>query len=111
WNCENWTCVAVLPEESVATDFGGLAFHAQRSMLATLVDYDTVVRIWEIDFATLRTGSRQRTSFYTSAKIVLVGESNVGKSCLALRLAEDRYEEQATTHGMRFWVLSPDQLS
>jgi WD40 repeat protein len=38
---------------------------------------------------------------YVSAKIVLVGESNVGKSCLALRLAQNRYEEQGTTHGMR----------
>jgi Ras of Complex, Roc, domain of DAPkinase/WD domain, G-beta repeat len=46
-----------------------------------------------------------------SAKIVLVGESNVGKSCLALRLAQDRYEEQGTTHGMRLWSMPPEQLS
>ena len=45
-----------------------------------------------------------------SAKIVLVGESNVGKSCLALRLAQDRYEEQGTTHGMRLWKLDPARL-
>lgn len=111
WRCDDWTCVASLPEESVATDFGGLAFHPDRSILATLGDYDTVIRIWDIDPDTLLKGSSERTSFYTSAKVVLVGESNVGKSCLALRLAEDRYEEQATTHGMRFWVLSPQQLS
>jgi len=51
---------------------------------------------------------------YTSAKIVLVGESNVGKSCLAMRLAEDRYpkeSEQGTTHGMRLWPMQPEQLS
>ncbi|MGJ0486771.1 MAG: TIR domain-containing protein [Methylomicrobium sp.] len=46
----------------------------------------------------------------TSAKIVLLGESQVGKSALALRLAEDRYEDQATTHGMRIWKLSPEKL-
>jgi len=45
-----------------------------------------------------------------SAKIVLVGESNAGKSCLALRLAEERYAEQGTTHGMRLWTMSPSQL-
>ena len=111
WDCNTWTCVAVLPEEAVATDFGGLAFHPQRSILATLGDFDTVVRIWDIDPTSLITGSSQRTSFYTSAKVVLVGESNVGKSCLALRLAEDRYEEQGTTHGMKFWLLDPEQLS
>lgn len=52
-----------------------------------------------------------KTLQYTTAKIVLVGESNVGKSCLGLRLAEDRYEEQGTTHGMRFWAIKPEQLS
>ncbi len=111
WNCDTWICVSALREESVATDFGGLAFHPERTILATLGDYDTVVRVWDIDPSGLSNESLQRTSSYTSAKIVLVGESNVGKSCLALRLAEDRYEEQPTTHGMRFWVLTPDQLS
>jgi GTPase SAR1 family protein len=48
---------------------------------------------------------------YVSAKIVLVGDSNVGKSCLALRPAQDRYEEQGTTHGMRLWTMPPEQLS
>jgi GTPase SAR1 family protein/predicted phosphodiesterase len=48
---------------------------------------------------------------YISAKIVLVGESNVGKSCLALRLAQDRYEEQGTTHGMRLWTMPPEHLN
>jgi WD40 repeat protein len=111
WRCDEWAIVASLPEESVATDFGGLAFHPQRTVLATLGDYDTIIRMWDIDPVLLLTQATQLTSRYTSAKVVLVGESNVGKSCLALRLAEDRYEEQATTHGMRFWVLSPDQLS
>src|SRR5262249_27686314 len=46
----------------------------------------------------------------TSAKIVFVGESNVGKSCLALRLAEERYEEQGSTLGMKLWTLRPEQL-
>jgi small GTP-binding protein len=46
-----------------------------------------------------------------SAKIVLVGESSVGKSCLALRLVENRYEESGTTHGMRLWTTAPEALS
>lgn len=39
-----------------------------------------------------------------------MGESNVGKSCLALQLAEDRYEEQGTTHGMQLRSLPPEKL-
>ena len=46
----------------------------------------------------------------SSAKIVLVGESNIGKTCLALRLAEDRYEERGTTHGMEIWTLPAEKL-
>ncbi|MGH9754012.1 MAG: TIR domain-containing protein, partial [Blastocatellia bacterium] len=47
---------------------------------------------------------------YTSAKVVLIGESNVGKSCLALRLARGEYRELGTTHGMRTWKILPEQL-
>jgi small GTP-binding protein len=50
-------------------------------------------------------------SIHISSKVILVGESNVGKSCLAQRLATNRYEEQGTTHGMRIWSVSPEQLS
>jgi len=47
----------------------------------------------------------------TSAKVVLAGDSYAGKTCLARRLAEDRYEEgQPTTHGMQIWTLSPEKL-
>jgi GTPase SAR1 family protein len=42
---------------------------------------------------------------------VLVGESSVGKSGLALRLAEDRFEDQVSTHGMRLWSMPPEKLS
>lgn len=50
------------------------------------------------------------TRQYRSAKIVLLGESEVGKSTLALRLAEDRYEAQSTTHGMKVWTLTSQAL-
>src|ERR1700680_751128 len=43
---------------------------------------------------------------FTSAKIVLVGDSGVGKTGLALRLAHDEFKESVSTHGERFWVLN-----
>ena len=42
---------------------------------------------------------------YTNAKVVLVGESGVGKSGLAFRLAENRWVLTDSTHGMRVWPL------
>src|SRR6266540_3207785 len=49
-------------------------------------------------------------SSYVSAKVVLIGESSVGKSCLALRMATGEYKELGTTHGMRTWKMRPEQL-
>src|SRR5262249_13399263 len=46
---------------------------------------------------------------YVSAKVVLIGESSVGKSCLALRIATGEYKELGTTHGMRTWNMRPEQ--
>ena len=75
-----------------------------------------VLRIWDIVDIACSAGSAAQTterSAYTSAKIVLVGESNVGKSCLAMRLAEDRYpddHEHGTTHGMQFWPMEATTL-
>jgi WD40 repeat protein len=73
---------------------------------------DVILRTWDVDDDTLFAAAPATPAVqYTSAKIVLVGESNVGKSCLALRLAEERYEEQGTTHGMRLWSVPPEKLS
>jgi WD40 repeat protein/GTPase SAR1 family protein/predicted MPP superfamily phosphohydrolase len=49
-------------------------------------------------------------SSYVSAKVVLIGESSVGKSCLALRMATGEYKELGTTHGMRTWRMRPEQF-
>ncbi|MBI1353637.1 MAG: hypothetical protein GC160_04770 [Acidobacteria bacterium] len=46
----------------------------------------------------------------TTAKVALTGDSKAGKSCLALRLAEDRYEERGSTHGMQIWTLPAEKL-
>jgi GTPase SAR1 family protein/predicted MPP superfamily phosphohydrolase len=47
---------------------------------------------------------------YITVKVVLIGESSVGKSCLAMRMATGEYKEQGTTHGMRTWMMPPEQL-
>jgi len=58
----------------------------------------------------LRAAEAPREVQLASAKVVLVGDSDVGKSCLALRLAEDKYEERGTTHGMQIWPIAPEKL-
>ncbi|HXQ35783.1 MAG TPA: hypothetical protein VN843_17340, partial [Anaerolineales bacterium] len=112
WRSDNWEILATFNEQATPENsFAGIAFNPKRPMLATLGEKNRVVRLWSIDKQTLfSTHSVEDTVHYTSAKVVLVGESNVGKSCLALRLAEDEYMEQGTTHGMRFWPVPPEKL-
>jgi len=66
---------------------------------------DRTVRVWELpDFAAPVVPFQ--TAHYTNAKVVLVGESGVGKTGLAIRLVEDRWEVTDSTHGMNVWQLA-----
>ncbi|HEY6188106.1 MAG TPA: TIR domain-containing protein [Pyrinomonadaceae bacterium] len=81
-----------------------LAFHPRLSVLATLGEKDTIIRIWELDEALLL-GQAQESVNYTTAKLVLVGDSGVGKTGLGWRLAHGEFKEHASTHGQQFWPI------
>ncbi|HEX9918322.1 MAG TPA: adenylate/guanylate cyclase domain-containing protein [Pyrinomonadaceae bacterium] len=76
-------------------------------MLATLGEHDTVIRIWDLDFdVLLGAPSVTRGLSYTNAKVVLVGDSGVGKTGLGVRLAEGVWRPTpGSTHGMNVWPL------
>ncbi len=74
-------------------------------MLATLGEKDTIIRIWELDEALLL-GQAQESVNYTTAKLVLVGDSGVGKTGLGWRLAHGEFKEHASTHGQQFWPIT-----
>ena len=115
WRTDLWQPI----RDMVETTSGGsnweseLDFNPLWPVLATLGENDRVIRIWDVNTDSLLGSTVETRTKYTSAKIVLVGESNVGKSCLAMRLAEDRYpedQEHGTTHGMRFWPMEAEDL-
>ncbi len=115
WDCHHWEPITTFDESTAPNQLGVLDFHPFQLVLASADDSSRTIRVNKVDYPSLlRESKGLRTIKYTSAKIVLVGESNVGKSCLAMRLAEDRYpgdDEQGTTHGMRFWQMKPENLS
>lgn len=115
WNMFKFSEIACIPEDPAsAKAMASLAFHKCAPVLATLGPENAVIRIWDLNLdVLLGVTSGSESIRYTSAKIVLVGESNVGKSCLAMRIAEGRYpndHEQGTTHGMRFWPMEAEEL-
>jgi WD40 repeat protein len=126
WNCQNWETVAVI---SPPTGYGGrapgrwkwrppLACHATLPLLATIgsrLDAPrrkrcNLIHLWELDLNVLldtaaEIGSSPRAVHHTTAKIVLVGDSGVGKTGLGWRLAHGEFREHASTHGQQFWIL------
>lgn len=106
WRTDTWDVVATLDEPSADMWFAGIAFHPTRSSFASLGERDTAIRIWDLDDERLLRGAAAvRLKQYSSAKVVLLGESGVGKTTLAHRLIEDRYVRTESTHGMNVWPL------
>jgi WD40 repeat protein/GTPase SAR1 family protein len=107
WRSDTWAEARRLSEPGSRFGPPSLAFHPSRPVLATLGERDRVVRIWDLDIdAILGQAPAPPPKVYTAAKVVLLGDSNIGKSWLAFRLIERQTptsEERGTTLGMRIW--------
>ena len=105
WNTDTWAEVARLPEGAAHdSTWCGLAFHPHGPVLATLGEGDTIIRIWDVDEELLLVQAKENVH-YTTAKVVLVGDSGVGKTGLGWRLAHGEFKEHASTHGQQFWAI------
>ncbi|HZH75534.1 MAG TPA: GTP-binding protein, partial [Archangium sp.] len=112
WRTDTWESVARLEAASTSVPITGLAFSPTKHVLASQGPGSFGVLLWELDLATLlRSQAPSQTVHEVSAKVVLVGEGRAGKSCLALRMVKDQYEELDSTHGMRFWSMPAEPSS
>ncbi len=113
WSCETWETVAIIPVSTPSNVWTpGLAFHPTLPLLAaTGLDIDTPknegwrrIHLWELDLDLLLGQGRKREAVcYKNAKVVLVGDSGVGKSGLALRLTTGEFAATESTHGRHVW--------
>lgn len=105
WSCDEWEVVGRLKNPIDSRWHPGLAFHPSKRILGTLGSCDRELHLWQL-FGTERSSTNKASSEkYASAKVVLLGESGVGKTALAHRLVEDRYVRTDSTHGMNVWRL------
>lgn len=106
WRADTWDMIAIVPEAHAGGALSGIAFHPHLPYLATQGEKN-VIRIWEIDEELLLSNPPiVETVNYTTAKLVLVGDSGVGKTGLGWRLAHGEFKEHASTHGQQFWVVN-----
>lgn len=112
WCLDTFETVAVLDEPTEGLLHGGsLAFHPAAAILATLGEWDKVIRIWDLDLDFLLLSAPViPVIHYVNAKVVLVGESGVGKSGLAIRIAEQQFRPTDSTHGTQFWQIPMSKL-
>jgi small GTP-binding protein len=113
WRSDTGLCVAIVAEPALDDYYWppGLAFHPRLPILASVgsdpgAPSDQVVHIWELDFDVLLGRTVAPTVTYASAKVVIVGDSGVGKTGLGWRLAHGEFKEHASTHGQQFWLLN-----
>ena len=113
WRTDTWACVAATPaigdmRPGSESTYANLAFHPHRPLLAVVAPEGSnhVIHIYELDVAGLLAQPAAIPAVaYTSAKIVLVGDSGVGKTGLGWRLAHGEFKEHSSTHGQQFWLL------
>ncbi len=118
WSCHTWEVLAIIPERTTG-DLTAATFHPRLPWLAASgarsfeggsADADKLTKIYEFDLAFLLGGTSGRSVatgravHHVTARIVLVGDSGVGKTGLGWRLAHGHFKEHASTHGQQFWV-------
>ena len=100
WDWKSGTCLQVI-ERAESPSSVAFSPDGSRLVVGTLAGPIYLYRLSGVLTATPLEPPRR----YVNAKVVLVGESGVGKSGLAHRLIEDQFVPTESTHGMKVWRL------
>ena len=110
WRTDTWAAVMRV-EIGKAHILSNLAVHPTLPIMAAPGPSKDEINIWDLDFSALRGASRAApTVYYVNAKVVLLGESSVGKSGLGIRIAEGTFRPTESTHGAQFWHFPANRL-
>jgi small GTP-binding protein len=112
WRCDTWEPVTKFDELALCVGRPGVAFHPTSPfVLATLGAENRVIRIWDLDLAILLDDTTgRRSAHYTNAKVVLVGDSGVGKTGLGNSVRGEKFRATESTHGLDVWLLEKDEV-
>jgi hypothetical protein len=98
WDLNSGACLQVVEGGGALSVPLSVAFNPDRSRLVVGSAFG-VISVYRLT-GVGSTPPAESTRRYVNAKVVLLGESTVGKTTLALRLIEDRYVVTEATHGM-----------
>ena len=107
WRCTDWECVAILSGGGFS-HVGSLDFHPRDARLATKARNLGGIDRWKLDIGLLAARPVALAARrYVNAKVVLLGDTGVGKSGLGLVLSGRSYAPTDSTHGRNVWVFEP----
>lgn len=111
WRTDTWDQIAVLPTGAGNSQFPGLEFHPKQPLLGVSDDTQSV-QVWSLDLPVLMQAEGARpAAHYSNAKVVLVGNSGVGKSGLSLVLAGRKFQATESTHARQVWMLRTENAT
>ncbi len=113
WRCDTWELVTFIPEPRSASGsyLAALSFHPKEPLLASLGEHDAVVRIWSLDETRLLASKPATTTlYYSNAKVLLVGDSGVGKSGLSQVLTGGPFQKTESTHNREVHIFETTTL-
>ncbi len=110
WRCDTWEMVREIDKVAIYRQGAGLAFHPQKPVLAAIGGEGTAIHIWNLDIESILTApSAVGAVRYSNAKVVLLGNTGVGKSGLAQVLIGKPFEKTDSTHGRHVWVFDSQE--
>jgi small GTP-binding protein len=110
WRVDTWELVAKLPINPFRSSYP-LAFQRDAPILLTGGDkYEDEIRIWKVDVDALMNGSLPSMQ-YSNAKVVLMGDSGVGKTGLFTVLSGESFKPSESTHGRHVHTLESQDVT
>jgi len=112
WRMDTGEIILIIPEEFSQHWWPGLAFHPRFPILATVSsdpgsqekERDNIIHIYELDLNVLLGQVAEQSAHYVNAKVVLVGDTGVGKTGLSLVLNNQPFGDPGSTPGRRVWT-------
>ena len=115
WRTDTWDLVADVSEEAGARQEMSAIFHAREPLLAvSSASANARLRVLELDIDVLlgrAPGAADASQHYVNAKVVLVGDSGVGKTALGRALMGEEFEATESTHGRHVWTLKQERVA